>query len=132
MKDLDFTLCGYSFKLKERDLNGFPACRINPKFKVLRIGSDGKYSCIGRCMSVSEGRAKAKYYVRDTLMKNYEMLKSYGISQLDIDKLLAKCLDKDISFDQLFRQFFADLLDTENSGGSDERMLVNDWFRRSF
>ena len=42
------------------------------------------------------------------------------------------CKDHDITVEDLISQFLCDLIDNNRSGGSDERMLANDWFRRSF
>ncbi len=59
------------------------------------------------------------------------MLEQLGMSVNDADRIKEMCEDKGITAKQVIRQFLCDLTGNDHSGGSDERMLIDDWFCRS-
>ena len=60
-----------------------------------------------------------------------DLLEQLGMSVEDADRIKEMCEDKGITAKQVIRQFLCDLIDNDYSGGSDERMLIDDWFCRS-
>lgn len=63
-------------------------------------------------------------------MDNNQILERFGISVEDADKIVGMCEDKCITVKQLIHQFLCDLSDNDQSSGSDERILVSEWFFR--
>ena len=63
-------------------------------------------------------------------MRTDFMLEQLGLSVEDAEQIKNICEDK-CTVKQLIHQFLCDLLDNNRSGGSDERMLISEWFSRS-
>lgn len=59
------------------------------------------------------------------------ILEKLGMSVEDADLIKERCNDKGISAKQLIQQFLFDFINNDSSGGSDERMMISSWFRRS-
>lgn len=59
------------------------------------------------------------------------ILEKLGMSVEDADLIKERCNDKGISTKQLIQQFLFDFINNDSSGGSDERMMISSWFRRS-
>lgn len=63
-------------------------------------------------------------------MDNEHILERFGMSVEDAERIIEMCEDKCITVKQLIHQFLCDLSDNDQSGGSDERILINEWFSR--
>ncbi len=50
----------------------------------------------------------------------------------DAEMLRKLCENHDCTVKQVLTQFVCDLVDSKLSGGSDERMMISEWFLRSF
>lgn len=55
-----------------------------------------------------------------------------GLTVEEVEKFKEICEDHDVTVKQLLTQFVCDLVDSDRSGGSDERLMISEWFHRSF
>ncbi len=55
-----------------------------------------------------------------------------GLTVEEAEKLEEICEDHNATVKQLLTQFVCDLINSDRSGGSDERLMISEWFHRSF
>ena len=79
----------------------------------------------------SAGRGEGVLYIMN-YSTSYFLSEKLRFTPEEADQINELCEDHGITVDNLISQFLCDLIDNNRSGGSDERMMVNDWFHRSF
>lgn len=55
-----------------------------------------------------------------------------GLSVEETEEFERICEYHGVTVKQVLTQFVCDLIDSDRSGGSDERMMISEWFLRSF